>query len=91
MQCKRENLSIIKMSHENGISILDQALSLAVNDLTKRGMSEDDAHIALVVRLKHLVSPEIFQVADLLAEDEDVSSTKSKSWTNCFKPLKFSR
>ena len=52
------------MSHENGISILDQALSLAVNDLTKRGMSEDDAHIALVVRLKHLVAPEIFQVAD---------------------------
>ena len=53
------------MSHQNGISILDQALSLAVNDLTKRGMSVEDAHIALVVRLKHLVSPEIFQVADL--------------------------
>ena len=67
------------MSHENGISILDQALSLAVNDLTKLGMSEDDAHIALVVRLKHLVSPEIFQVADLLAEDEDVSSILSQN------------
>ena len=67
------------MSHENGMSILDQALSLAVNDLTKRGMSEDDAHIALVVRLKHLVSPEIFQVADLLAEDEDVSSVLSQN------------
>ena len=80
------------MSHENGMSILDQALSLAVSDLTKRGMSEDDAHIALVVRLKHLVSPEIFQVADLLAEDEDVSSILVKILqTNCLKPLKFSR
>mgnify|MGYP001239911441 CR=1 FL=1 len=67
------------MSHENGMSILDQALSLAVSDLTSRGMSEDDAHIALVVRLKHLVSPEIFQVADLLAEDEDVSSMLSQN------------
>ena len=67
------------MSHENGMSILDQALSLAVNDLTNRGMSEDDAHIALVVRLKHLVSPEIFQVADLLAEDKDVSSILSQN------------
>ena len=67
------------MSHENGISILDQALSLAVNDLTKRGMSVEDAHIALVVRLKHLVLPEIFQVADLLAEDEDVSSKLSQN------------
>ena len=66
------------MSHQNGISILDQALSLAVNDLTKRGMSVEDAHIALVVRLKHLVSPEIFQVADLLSEDEDVSSILSQ-------------
>ncbi|MEC8210338.1 MAG: hypothetical protein VX054_01655 [Pseudomonadota bacterium] len=67
------------MSHQNGISILDQALSLAVNDLTKRGMSVEDAHIALVVRLKHLVSPEIFQVADLLSEDEDVSSILSQN------------
>ena len=67
------------MSHQNGISILDQALSLAVNDLTKRGMSVEDAHIALVVRLKHLVSPEIFQVADLLSEDEDVSSMLSQN------------
>ena len=66
------------MSHQNGISILDQALSLAVNDLTKRGMSVEDAHIALVVRLKHLVSPEIFQVADLFSEDEDVSSILSQ-------------
>ena len=67
------------MSHQNGISILDQALSLAVNDLTKRGMSVEDAHIALVVRLKHLVSPESFQVADLLSEDEDVSSILSQN------------
>lgn len=67
------------MSHENGMSILDQALSLAVSDLTNRGMSEDDAHIALVIRLKHVVSPEIFQVADLLAEDEDISSMLSQS------------
>ena len=67
------------MSHQNGISILDQALSLAVNDLTKRGMAVEDAHIALVVRLKHLVSPEIFQVADLLSEDEDVSSILSQN------------
>ena len=42
-------------------------------------MSVEDAHIALVVRLKHLVSPEIFQVADLLSEDEDVSSILSQN------------
>jgi hypothetical protein len=62
------------MANETGLTILDQALSLAVNDLVERGMTEDDAHIALVVRLKHLVSPEIFQVADLLAEDDEVNA-----------------
>ena len=66
------------MDTENGLTILDKALSLAVNDLVARGMSEDDAHIALVVRLKHLVSPEIFQVADLLADDDEVSAILSK-------------
>ena len=66
------------MDTENGLTILDKALSLAVNDLVARGMTEDDAHIALVVRLKHLVSPEIFQVADLLADDDEVSAILNK-------------
>ncbi len=62
------------MTTTNGFAIIDNALSLAVADLKKLGLPEDEAHIALLVRLKHLVPTEVQQVADLLSEDDEVNS-----------------
>ncbi len=58
----------------NGFAIIDNALALAVDDLKKQGLPEDEAHIALLIRLKHLVPPEVQQVADLLSEDDEINS-----------------
>ena len=64
----------MEMTTTNGFAIIDNALSLAVADLKKLGLPEDEAHIALLVRLKHLVPTEVQQVADLLSEDDEVNS-----------------
>ena len=62
------------MTITNGFEIIDNALSLAIDDLKKRGLPEDEAHIALLIRLKHLVPSEVQQVADLLADDEELNA-----------------
>ena len=62
------------MTTTNGFAIIDNALSLAIDDLKKLGLPEDEAHIALLIRLKHLVPSEVQQVADLLSNDEEVTS-----------------
>ena len=62
------------MTTTNGFAIIDDALSLAVADLKKLGLPEDEAHIALLIRLKHLVPSEVQHVADLLSEDDEVNS-----------------
>ena len=61
------------MALENGMNIVDNALLLAVDDLVKKGVPEDEAHIALLIRLKHVVPSEIQKVADLLSEDDEVN------------------
>ena len=61
------------MALENGMNIVDNALLLAVDDLVKKGLPEDEAHIALLIRLKHMVPSEIQKVADLLSEDDEVN------------------
>ncbi len=61
------------MTSTNGFAIIDNALSLAVADLKKLGLPEDDAHIALLIRLKHLVPSEVQHVADLLSEDDELN------------------
>ena len=60
------------MSLEQGFKIVDSALNLAVNDLEERGMPKDEAYIALLLRLRNLVSPDVLQVAELLSDDAEL-------------------
>ena len=62
------------MTTTNGFAIIDDALSLAVAHLKKLGLPEDEAHIAILIRLKHLVPSEVQHVADLLSEDDEINS-----------------
>ncbi len=62
------------MSNENGFQMVDNALSIAVSQLVDKGLPQDEAYIALLLRLKHLVPIEIQQVADLLSDDEELNA-----------------
>ena len=62
------------MSLEKGFNIVDNALSMAVKDLEQKGMPIDEAHIALIIRLRALVSPELLKVADMLNDDPELYS-----------------
>ena len=62
------------MSNENGFQMVDNALSIAVSHLVDKGLPQDEAYIALLLRLKHLVPIEIQQVADLLSDDEELNA-----------------
>ena len=66
------------MSLEHGLNIVDSALNLAVSDLEQRGVPKDDAYIALLLRLRNVVSPEIAKVADLLSDDADLNVAINK-------------
>ena len=62
------------MSLEQGFNIVDEALALAVKDLEQKGMPTDEAHIALLIRLRAVVSPDVHKVAEMLSEDPEVYS-----------------
>ena len=62
------------MSSENGFQMVDNALSIAVSQLVDKGLPQDEAYIALLLRLKHLVPIEIQQVADLLSDYEELNA-----------------
>ena len=62
------------MSLEKGLNIVDDALNIAIFDLERRGISNDDAQIALLLRLRAMVSPEVVKVAELLSEDSELNS-----------------
>ena len=62
------------MSVEQGFNIVDEALALAEKDLVQKGMPTDEAHIALLIRLRALVSPDVLKVAEMLSEDPEVYS-----------------
>ena len=62
------------MSLENGFNIVDGALALAVQDLEQKGMPVDEAQIALLIRLRAVVSPEVHKVADMLMDDQELYS-----------------
>ena len=47
------------MSLEQGFNIVDEALALAVKDLEQKGMPTDEANIALLIRLRAVVSPDV--------------------------------
>jgi len=62
------------MSLEQGFNIIDEALALAAKDLEQKGMPTDEAYIALLIRLRAVVSPDVLKVAEMLGEDPDVYS-----------------
>ena len=61
------------MSIENGFQIIDNALSLALTSLAEQGLPKDEAQIALLLRLKHVVPSEIQKVAELLSDDDELN------------------
>ena len=67
------------MSLEQGFKIVDNALNLAVNDLEERGMPKDEAYIALLLRLRNLVSPDVLQVAELLSDDAELNAALNET------------
>ena len=62
------------MSLEHGFNIVDEALALAAKDLEQKGMPTDEAYIALLIRLRAVVSPDVLKVADMLSEDPEIYS-----------------
>lgn len=62
------------MSLEQGLNIVDNALMLAVKNLESKGMPENEAHIALLVRLWSSVPQEVAEVATMLRDDPELMS-----------------
>lgn len=66
------------MSLEQGLNIIDEALMLAVDSLASKGMPENEAHIALLVRLWSSVPEEVAEVATMLRDDPELMLAMSK-------------
>ena len=62
------------MSLEQGFTIIDEALNLAVEKLGSQGMPEKEAYIALLVRLWSTVPEEVAEIANMLRDDPDLLS-----------------
>ena len=62
------------MSLEKGLNIVDDALNLAIFDLERRGMPRDEAQIALLMRLRTSVSPEVLKVTEILSDDDELNA-----------------
>ena len=62
------------MSLEQGFTIVDDALNLAVEQLKSKGMPEQEACIALLVRLWGTVPEEVAEIANMLRDDPDLIS-----------------
>jgi len=69
------------MSLEQGFTIIDDALNLAVEKLQSRGMPEQDAYVALLVRLWGTVPEEVAEIAKTLRNDPDLLSAMSADAT----------
>ena len=62
------------MSLEQGFTIIDDALNLAIEKLKSQGMPEQEAYIALLVRLWSTVPQEVAEIANMLRDDPDLLS-----------------
>ena len=62
------------MSLEQGLNIIDEALALAVESLETKGVPEQEAHIALLVRLWSVVPDEVAEIAGMLRDDPELLS-----------------
>ena len=62
------------MSLEKGFNIIDEALDLALLNLERRGMPKEEAQIAILMRLRNSVSPEILKVTEILSDDDELNA-----------------
>ena len=67
------------MSLEQGFTIIDDALNIAVEKLQAQGMPEQEAYIALLVRLWSTVPEEVAEIANMLRDDPDLLSAMKVS------------
>ena len=67
------------MSLEQGFTIIDEALNLAVEKLQAQGMPEQEAYVALLVRLWSTVHEEVAEIANMLRDDPDLLSAMNVS------------
>ena len=70
------------MSLEQGFTIIDNALNLAVEELKSKGMPEQEAYIALLVRLWGAVPEEVAEIANMLRDDPELLSAMNKGATS---------
>ena len=69
------------MSLEKGFTIVDEALNLAIEKLQSQGMPEQEALIALLVRLWTTVPEEVAEIANMLRDDPDLLSAMNTGAT----------
>ena len=62
------------MSLDQGFTIIDSALNLAIENLRSKGMPEQEARIALLVRLWGTVPDEVAEIAKMLRDDSELLS-----------------
>ena len=62
------------MSLQQGFTIIDDALNLAVEKLQSQGMPEQEAYIALLVRLWSSVPEEVAEIANICGMIELLSA-----------------
>ena len=65
------------MSLEQGFTIIDDALNLAIEKLQSQGMPEQEAYVALLVRLWSTVPEEVAEIANMLRDDPELLSAMS--------------
>ena len=70
------------MSLDQGFTIIDDALNLAVEELKSKGMPEQEAHIALLIRLWGAVPEEVVEIASMLKDDPDLLSAMNTGATS---------
>ena len=65
------------MTLEQGLNVIDEALALAVENLGSKGVPEQEAFIALLVRLWSVVPDEVAEIATMLRDDPELLSAMS--------------
>jgi hypothetical protein len=67
------------VSLEQGLNMVDDALTLAVESLESKGMPENEAYIALLVRLWSCVPEEVAEIATMLRDDPELLKVMSNN------------
>jgi len=60
------------------LNLVDKALNMAVLSLENRGLLREEAQIALLIRLLNVVPEEVAEIAQVLRNDDELSSAINK-------------